>query len=189
MIERIEVVLRNFTKDPGTQGRLLREMLEEDPKQFSSCALRSLQDGGDTRGHRYLITLLVQNGFLVQDLYNPQVFTRDVAIALARKIAQVQPHFDSGLARLLPGRDDGSPSVEGKMAERVLDLLDATSIGARLVPLINHLTQYSDMRLRSKAVLLVGQRLQDPRATEETLKELNPRVRANAVEALWGVDS
>ena len=189
MIERIEVVLRNFTKDPGTQGRLLREMLEEDPKQFSSCALRSLQDGGDTRGHRYLITLLVQNDFLMKELYNPEVFSKELSIALARKIAHVEPHFDSGLARLLPGREDGSRVVGSKAAERVLDLLEATSIGARLVPLIDHLTQHPDVRLRSKAVLLIGQRLQDPRAAEVSLKESNPRVRANAVEALWGADS
>jgi hypothetical protein len=34
-----------------------------------------------------------------------------VSISLAQKIAQIEPGLDSRLARLLPGRGDGSPEV------------------------------------------------------------------------------
>jgi hypothetical protein len=190
MGEELENALQCFTQDPSRQGRVLRQLLQQDRKEFSRHALQSLQKGGDTAGHKYLITLLLQNGFLVEDLYDPEVFTKELSIGLALRIARIEPQFDSMLARLLPGRDGGSPAVEGKVAERVLDLLEATSTGARIVPLIAHLTRHSDIRLRSKAVLLIGQRLQNARATEALLNEPDTRVRASAVEALWeAVDS
>src|ERR1022692_1079732 len=182
MVEQIEEALQNFTKNPTMQGRMLRAMLVENPKKFSSGALQALLKGGDVRGHKYIITLLLQNGFLVEDLYDPEIFTKELSIALAQKLAQIEPQLDSRLARLLPGRGDGSPEVQGKVAERVLDLVEAISSGPRIVPLIAHLTLSSDSRLRSRAVLMIGKRAQNARPTEALLNEPDARVRASAVE-------
>jgi len=52
-----------------------------------------------------------------------------------------------------------------------------------------HLVNSSNARIRSKARFLIGRRVQNPKWFKEHLHAMDPRVRANIVEALWGVDS
>ncbi len=190
MQEQINRALQEFAQNPGAYGFTLLELIRKDREAFYRGSLAALHTGEDSPGHKYLITLLVQNGLLVGDLPNPAYFSKEVSISLARKIAAIEPRLDTKLARMLPNRDGpGDSRTERECAERILDLLEATSTGARIVPLITHLMQCSDERLRARAALMIGRRLQNARSTEVLLKEPDPRVRANAVESLWGNDT
>jgi len=72
---------------------------------------------------------------------------------------------------------------------RALDILDQTSCGRRLLPVVGHLVDHRNNRISAKATLFVGRRVQNPSWTAKQLTQPDARVRANAVEALWGVDS
>src|SRR5439155_20103245 len=69
--------------------------------------------------------------------------------------------------------------------ERVLTLLEAVSSSARIVPALAHLLHDSNPRLRAKATLLIGRRARNPQFAEGRMQEADPRVRANAIEALF----
>jgi hypothetical protein len=197
MTEQIKQALEGFAQNPVLSGKALRDLLQQDREAFYrqslialQNSLQALQSEGETSGYEHLIALLVQNGLLINDIQNPAVFEKELSIAVARKISQIDPQLDIRLARLLPSRD-GSRGLEtrGETAERLLDLLDATSSGARLVPLITPLMQSPDPRLRARVALMIGRRLQNPRSAEALLKEPDSRVRANAIESLWGSDT
>ncbi len=64
------------------------------------------------------------------------------------------------------------------------------SLGKRVVPILSHLTRHPDQKISSKATLLIGKRIQNVAfAKRLILEESDPRIRANAIEAVWGNDS
>ena len=68
-------------------------------------------------------------------------------------------------------------------------MLEETSTGRRLLSVLGHLHNSTDPRIRSRAVLFIGRRLQSPEWTEKQLEGTDPRARANAIESIWGLDS
>ncbi|HLK49007.1 MAG TPA: HEAT repeat domain-containing protein, partial [Bryobacteraceae bacterium] len=54
---------------------------------------------------------------------------------------------------------------------------------------VNHLTTHPDRRIASKATLLVGRRIRNQDWLSQRLDSEDGRVRASAVEGLWGVAS
>src|SRR5208283_388740 len=111
-----------FAQAPGHHELTLRELLRENRAEFYRHSLTAIQSGTDTPGHQYLIALLVQSGLLIDDICKPALFSKEMSIALARKIAQIEPKLDIRLARLLPDRDGaGGSEVTGEAAERLLD--------------------------------------------------------------------
>jgi hypothetical protein len=89
---------------------------------------------------------------------------------------------------LLPGRATAvdAGALTGGHAARAIDILDRTSRGQRLLPLIGHLPRHPDREISSKAALFLGKRTDDPAWIEKQLIREDPRLRANAVEAFWG---
>jgi HEAT repeat protein len=70
---------------------------------------------------------------------------------------------------------------------RALDILDQTSSGRRLLPILGHLPEAADARLAAKATLFVGRRVMNPAWSAKLLARPEDRIRANAVETLWGL--
>lgn len=103
----------------------------------------------------------------------------------------VDPSLDVRFARQLPARNGSTDdTVEGQAAERALDILDEISPGKRIVPILSHLTRHPDHKISSKATLLIGKRVQNVAFAKRLMvEETDPRIRANAIEAVWGNDS
>ena len=57
------------------------------------------------------------------------------------------------------------------------------------MPILGHLVSSRDARMAAKAALFVGKRLQSPAWAEKQLKHEDARIRANAIESLWGLDT
>jgi HEAT repeat protein len=72
---------------------------------------------------------------------------------------------------------------------RITDLLSEIGDSARVLPSLMRLLRHSNPYLRSKVVKMIGQSSRSTRWVRAKLSESDPRVRANAVEAIWGVDS
>jgi hypothetical protein len=71
---------------------------------------------------------------------------------------------------------------------RILGILPVLS-DTSLLPLLLQLSRHPSSRVRSKVSLLIGRINRNSKWVEKQMLEPDPRVRANAVEALWGVDS
>jgi hypothetical protein len=190
-LEYIRRLVDDFPSKPAANGQALRDFAASRPDVFATVSWPLLKSKDFRAGHRYLTTLLVQhNDSLQRQLCDPAVFSRDEAITIARHVAKVDPLIDTRLARRLAGLNGSVPSeVDGPVGERILEILDAVSEGTRAVPVLSHLVNCPNLRLRSKAALLIGRRVQNTKWTEKHLVEVDGRVRANAIEALWGVDS
>ena len=71
-----------------------------------------------------------------------------------------------------------------------MDILSQISDGTRILPWLMRLLHHSNPYLRSKAVLLVGRASRNIKPeVRKGLTESDVRVRANAVEALGGLDT
>jgi hypothetical protein len=174
---------------------MIRQFANKAPDQFVSIGMNMLLTGTDTAGYRFLALQLLKVPEVLNRLTDPWHFNLAQALILARQFLKVELTLDIRLARRLPGRNgaNGANSddiLEGGAAERVLDLLDGISVGTRVVPVLNHLTNHPDKRISSKAALLVGKRVQSLAWAKRVIAEGgDPRLRANAVEAMWGGNS
>lgn len=180
MEELLKQLLAGFAENPQAGERSLREMLASDGKPFCAASLSLIKSGADTPGQEFLVALLAERDLLFGPLCDPSFCSRTQAIALAKIAARTQPQLDVKLARRLPDLDAAS-------CERVLAILAQVSDGSRIVFMLMPLMRQANVRLRSKAALLIGRTLKRTEWVSSYLNDADPRTRANAVAALWGV--
>ncbi len=121
---------------------------------------------------------------VLQELCDPEVYTLEIAIQKAKDLIAVRPMLDLDLARMTP-RETGDDRLDGPKIERVLDLLDAIWKSVRVLSRLVHLLDDPDLRIRSKAAILIGRRVGNLHWAERVGQDRNHRVRANVIEALW----
>lgn len=169
----------------------MRRFASDAPAMFAPVAVSMLLTASQTAGFRYLAMLLVKQPTLFKELADPNLFTREQAVTLSRRLMTVDGSIDIRFARQLPGRNGSvDDTIDGPKAERALDILDEISLGQRVVPILSHLTRHHDQKISSKATLLVGKRVQNIAFAKRIInEETDARTRANAVEAIWGNDS
>ena len=185
-----------FAHNPEVNGKALRELLNTDPEEFFRNAVPLLKRLQDEPGPTYVLVLLLSRGLLLGPLLRDESFAPAERTAIARQLSKVDRQF---AIRLLEGvlADSGSDPSEVNATDRaavnvrlrLLDLLQALSDDSRLLPILKRLLSDPDARVRSKAALLVGRSKHNTRWVEECLSEEDSRVRANAVESIWDVDS
>src|SRR5260370_19854081 len=131
MTEQIELAMQ-VCADDRPAGRLaLQSLMDEDRATFLRAAL-ALRSDPDAAGYEELMKLLAQSDELARQLCDPDSFTREASIELARQMGQFEPQLDTKLVRLLPGRDGAvSDSANSAAIERILELLDVVSPSAR----------------------------------------------------------
>ena len=186
MMERARLALEMYPENPGRAMQALRGLFSEDPSGFVRASAPLLSEG-DKAGSQPLIEVLAQSVGVVELLCDPDFLDKQPSIDLAQRIAAIDPGLDSKLVRLLPGRGvNHSDPAKTLGAERILELLDAISVSNRVVPMVAHLLRQPNARLRAKASLLIARWTRNVRTAEDRLDESDSRMRANAVEALWG---
>ncbi len=167
----------------------IRELLESDPESFYSGAIAILKKADDSRGSQYLVELLVSYNLLLRALCDPE-FTREQCKQVASLAARFDPMADVALARQLA---DGATLPESTMrAEetgRVIEILSEISDGTRILPSLMRLLRHNNPYVRSKVVKMVGRGNGSVKWVRNRLTESDSRIRANAIEALWGVDT
>jgi hypothetical protein len=182
----LDRALDEFEYNPPAM-QFIRRLVKEEPDLFFAAAAERLCSPARSETSRFLARLVLQRQSLLRKLANPAFGSRERAIDLFRRFLDADPFADVRLARLFPGRGLGAThSLSGAEAERALDILDVTSRGLRLLPLMGHLPESQDPRISAKATLFVGKRVRSPDWTERQLSRSDQRVRANAVEGLWG---
>lgn len=188
-------VISEFVENPLQGSRALRLLYEKDQSGFFEMALPALREEPDSPGFHYLLTLLLSQGLLLRPLCNPHMFSLDEAKRIGRRLRLVDSHFDVRLLRtLVPNNGDTSTDDLERVANtpsglRLLEILGEISDGTRVLPVMTRLLNHTDSRVRSKAALLVGRSNKNHKWVQDKLCEPDARVRANAVESLWGSDS
>ncbi len=178
-----------FSTDRQAAGQI-RWFAEHAPDVLTSVGIELLLTGSDTTGIRYLSMQLLKDPGFFHEMTDPWKRSVDEAVRLGRMLLAVDRALDIRLARCLPTRNgsQGEGVLFGERAERALQILDEISVGRRIVPVLNHLSKNRDRRISSKSALLVGKRVQSIAWAKRLLEEgTDPRLRASAIEAFWGV--
>jgi hypothetical protein len=110
-------------------------------------------------------------------------------MSLGRTAVRVDPTADAGLARGLADSETGQGSVLVRDPARLMSILCEVGDPGRMMASMLRLLRHPNPNLRSKAVKVVGRGSKSPKWVRQRLNESDPRIRANAVEALWSVDT
>jgi len=183
----LESLVESFDRD-ATAGRIrIRELLDQDPSAFPQAVVRVIKSSPSSlRGVEFMVSLLAANNLLLPTLCHPALNLAEAA-SLARTALQLDPMMDVALAkRLADATALGEPLPN---AGRLMDILGEISTGNRITSSLMRLWRSSDPQMRSKAVLLIGRSSRSIQWAQSRLAETDPRIRANAVEALWGLDT
>lgn len=183
---RIPELLEEFAARPVSAGRALGELLIRDRRQFFRDAVEVLKSGARSPAHTHLLNLLFDNDLLAEGLADPSQFTLEEAIEFCKLIARMDPLLDAKLARWLVHQLHEEPCARAATALRILRILEQTSVADRLRPMLVQLWRFPDPAIRSKVALLLGR---STRNVRWAIADRDPRVRANATEAIWGADT
>jgi hypothetical protein len=183
----LESLVESFDRDAAAGKIRIRELLEQNPQSFRQGVVRVIKSSPSSlRGVQYMVGLLAAHNLLVPTLCD-RVLSLAEAATLARTALQLDPMMDVALAKKLADATAlGEPLPN---AGRLMDILGEISAGNRITSSLMRLWRSSDPQMRSKAVLLIGRSSRNVQWAQSRLAETDPRIRANAVEALWGLDT
>lgn len=181
-------LVRNFETDAAGSRKQIRDLMDHDRGLFFSSAVEIMKTAGDSRGAQFVVALLSADGMLLQALSDSSL-TREEALALGRAAKRADPTVDTSLARGLADCAMGEGSIVVSDPARVMEIICEIADPARLMPSLMRLLRHPNTYIRSKAVKMIGRGGRSVKWVMGRLSESDPRIRANAVESLWGVET
>jgi len=181
-------LVRDFDRDTVANRKLMSDFLEREPEVFYRTTIAILKSETGSRAAQHLVALLTSGNLLFRALCDPAL-DREPAGELARQARLGDPAIDIRLARQLADFNSSDGAMAPGMAERLLEIVDRISDGNRLLPSLMRILRHDNPYLRSKAVLMIGRSGRSLSWIQRRLQESDTRVRANAIEAIWGVDT
>lgn len=182
--EQVRDAVAGFGRDPEAARRHFAALLAADASEFRAAVLAALPAIGDVACRRCLLELLLEHALV--PACDPSIYTLAQETAIVRELAQIDPSLDLKLARRF---SRSARPMSDAVAQRTLGLLGEVANHARVLPLIIRLLSHPNPRLRSKAALIICRSHIAPHTAEHLSAERDARVRANAIEALWGSDT
>ena len=185
----LAALVRDFDRDAVANRKRIDEILQYHPEAFYMTTIEILKKDIDSRAAQYLLALLVSQNLLFQALCDPAL-DRARVVELVRRALRVDPMVDITVARQLADSSCATPGSAGMgMAERLMGILDEICDGRRILPSLMRMLRTDNPYLRSKAVLMIGRSGRSLNWIKRRLQENDTRVRANAIEATWGLDT
>ncbi|MDE3164442.1 MAG: HEAT repeat domain-containing protein, partial [Acidobacteriota bacterium] len=182
--QSIRSILQQFRD--GAARTALAELAESHPAAFFHAGLSLLlSDGIPPFVHRRSPLLIERREFLA-GLADPSLLRWPEAAEICRRLMVLDPWLDLRLARLAPARDEQSLELATSSILRLLDILQEISTGPRLIAVLGHLVSHSHPQVASKAALFLGRRIHNPSWSDRLNRASDSRLRANAIESLWG---
>ena len=186
----LQGLVDDFQSSSAMFKRDMRRLLEKDPMPFLRSACRILKTKSTGPGAEYLMESLWGNPVLVGSLIDPALLPLAKAISFAKRWATYDPMLDIKLLHMGFPTDGGAvQDIDIMRAKRVLSMVNELPPRRHILfPLVS-LLRSPDPAVRSKAASLYGRTSGNAEWVRSRLGEPDARVRANAVESLWGADS
>jgi hypothetical protein len=180
----LQQILAQYDRNPLLVRRQLTEWVQNDAPGFARSALPVVAELKEDGAHQFVILLLLKHGLLLNMVCDD---LGAVATEIMKRMIRMVPLVDVKLLQSILARGEKELADQDReLAEKLVSILNVASPGCRLLPMLVQLLRHDDSRLRSKTVLTMGVRNSQ---AEGLLTEEDPRVRANGVEAFWGVDT
>lgn len=184
----LPTLIDDFVRQPAASSRAFRELRDGNPQTFREEILPALMNLPDSPGLTHLLRLMMQDEIALTFIVDPLFLKLPDAIRLTTRIQTIEPSVDARLLRLLLPCGNGAIR-DSPRASRALEIVEAISDGTRTQALLAPLLWHTDIRVRSKAALLLGRFSRNTRWLQQRMEDSDPRVRANAIESLWGMDT
>jgi hypothetical protein len=180
-------IAATFEGHPHRGLQQLRQWKDSGPHQFSQQAAEFLSSATDSRFARLLFHLLQEeHPSLDAFLFSPLALTGSAAANLAALACRIEPRVQTiWTTTLLHQLEQLSESEVLDEVLRRMEVLANCADRLRFAPLLQKLSIHAEPKIRSKAALLsplvhsLGEEL-------PALRDENARVRANALESMWG---
>ena len=181
-------LMKQFDQNPAQTARGLKQLWEADPSAFVEQAVAAVREDPDSPASACLLRMLASEQMTLECITDPKRFTGSQSFEVAKRILAIDPNTDVRLLKLLVSNGIQAPVRTSWQATRVLDVAGRLTDGKRILAILANLVHHPDACIRSKATLLMGRINQNLRWVEDRLGDPDPRVRANAVESIWGVE-
>ncbi len=182
-VDKLASLTARFSTAPEPTRFALREMRDEDPLSFARLAILQLGLEPNGPASAVLALLLSRDELYLRFLADPAELTNQQAANAARVMASRDKRF---YVKLTDYADD---SLSSDGLSRVMQIAEALGAAGLLVPWLRRMTRHPDKYIRQKAVMIMCQAGSNPLLVERQLQSADPRVRANAVESLWTVNT
>ncbi|MEZ5400655.1 MAG: HEAT repeat domain-containing protein [Bryobacteraceae bacterium] len=177
--------LEEFAEQPVAARRRLRELIfahEADPSAVCAAVLCGSEPSSATE---FLAGLLAESGSLAPFVCDPMrcsfADARHLSALALRRISA----FDAEVLRYAMSLGSACNAA----LTRAFALLRTLESGPRLLPSLMQLMRSSNRNVRADAALLIARVKRDPEWVRKCTEDADSRVRAQAVEGLWGVAS
>ncbi len=179
-------ILADFDLNPTTAAKMVRESALADPANFTKLAIPFLRNPEESKASEFLLSFMIGNRLIGQFICDPDLLTIEESKSLAERARKLDPSFDVTLFREVFGADGESGSSQSKVGHgvRFIEILDPERGSALVASLVGRLLRHPNERIRSKATMHISKLNQLSRWVEQMRYDENPRVRANALEAL-----
>ncbi len=187
----LDDAVASFSAKPAAATNAIRQLQATDPSGFALSAVRLLAGKAEkSPGVQYVAGLLFAGNLLIDPLLDEDALPLGAAIALARNLATAEPVLDARLLRKLLSNAGGEvQTIKASAALRALHLVAAISDCTRLSSYLIQLLRHPSAEVQCKVVLLLGRANLNLTRAKTFLASDDARLRANAVESLWGHQS
>lgn len=187
MAETLAQLLADFASNPISSAKAIRDIANEEGEGLFDYTLELLKAPEDSRGFRYLLEVLLARKLILTPLYDPGVFSLEEAVRLAKVLSQLDSLLGLSLVNdALANSARATPEHLEICGIRLIELLEETFEGLEILQAKAVLLRHPNPRVRSKASALFARRIEHKGWTKWLETEPDYRIRANAIEALWG---
>lgn len=170
----------------------IRNLQAKDPANFVLAAARLVTNPDTERlpGAEYVGGLISADDSLIDLLVDESALTHEEAFSMVRRMAASRPMLEARLMRKMLENADGlGAAVPREIALRVMSMVEAISDCSRVTVYLTQLERHPSAEVRSKAALLLGRGNINVGRVRRFLTSQDARLRANAVESLWGMNT
>jgi hypothetical protein len=128
---------------------------------------------------------LLQVGIIVPDLCDLSRYPLQQALRIARQRCTERTSYDLQIFQFLNQYLSFS-DIDLLVVERAVDILCEIAPTPRLLSILRSAMENNDPQIRSKSALLLINKIESPSLLQKLITDSDARVRANAIEALWG---
>ena len=182
-----------FTENPILGHERLLSWKAADHAGFLRQGIELLEGEGSSSFTQLVLLLCREDASsLKQMLFTANLLSLDESARLLRVSSRNDAAYETNLISGLKAEmDRAGGEIANNDFERLLEILAQAIAPERLGGILGQFYKHPDKGLRSKAALLsgrLGRRFLGRHSAKQTelLKDLDPRVRSNAVESLWG---
>ena len=181
---QIQEFLRDFALNPMNSASKLRFLLAGDARSFYRAAIEVLAKESELGpGARAVAKMIASEERFLDELEAKAGSDLNAAIQVGRHLLDA----DRSVTQTLLYRVSAAQAEEDlERANRLLSVVGTINQDVGNVMPLVPLTSAPESRIRSKAMLLVGQVVRRAEWLKKALSDVDARVRANAIEATWG---